>query len=150
MQGLRGTGLLNLLEERVVGSKVPLLGICVGAQMLGAGSEEGQEPGLGWLPMSVKRFPAVQTLKVPHMGWADVTPTSEFGESLLAEGEESRFYFVHSYFITPSDESLACLTAEHGVRFAAGVHRGNITGVQFHPEKSHRFGKHLLAAWARS
>lgn len=147
MRGLRATGLLPLIEERVFDAKVPILGICVGAQMLGMGSEEGGEGGLGWIDMTAHKFPASPTLRVPHMGWSNVRvtqPDDPIGRALDAE---SRFYFVHSYFLKPSSDHNIVLAAHYGVDFAAGVVHDNIYGVQFHPEKSHRYGKNLLRAF---
>lgn len=145
MAGLRATGLVPLLERRVIEQQVPVLGICVGAQMLGLGSDEGQEKGLGWLNLNVKRFPDLPGLRIPHMGWNQVDAANPAHP--LAQGlpEDARFYFVHSYYLEPTNPEDVLLEAEYGIRFAAGVARGNIAGVQFHPEKSHRFGKRLLA-----
>lgn len=148
MRNLRESGLLPVLERKVLDEGVPLLGICVGAQMLGKGSEEGVEPGLGWIDMEVRRFPALPDLRVPHMGWNEVQPAS--GHYLARELEaDARFYFVHSYYMAPADTADILLRADYGIGFAAGVARGNIAGVQFHPEKSHRFGKRLLASFAK-
>ena len=150
MRSLRATGLVPLLERRVRGEGTPLLGICVGAQMLGHGSEEGSEAGLGWLDVRVRRFPPLPGLRIPHMGWNDVHPRP--GAHPLTEGmdPDARFYFVHSYYLDPADPADVLLTAHYGIDFAAAVAHGNVSGVQFHPEKSHRFGKHLLARFARS
>lgn len=149
MRNIRATGLVPLLEDKV-GSGTPLLGICVGAQMLGKGSEEGVEAGLGWLDLSVRRFPELPGLRVPHMGWTEVARPRE--EHPLVQGlqEDARFYFVHSYYLEPADPSLVLLTAQYGLAFAAAVSQGNVSGVQFHPEKSHRFGKILLGNFAES
>jgi glutamine amidotransferase len=149
MRNLRRSGLVPVLEDRVLGERVPLLGICVGAQMLGAESEEGQEPGLGWLDMRVRRFPALPGLKVPHMGWKRVTPMQLNNRLVIGMTPDTRFYFVHSYFMEPTNQDAVLLQASHGVDFAAAVCRGNISGVQFHPEKSHRFGKELLTAFGK-
>jgi glutamine amidotransferase len=145
MRNLRATGLIPVLEKRVLGQKTPLLGICVGAQMLGKSSREGQERGLGWIDMSAERFPDLPGLPVPHMGWRSVIPTSR--EHPLAEGLEAdtRFYFVHSFYLRPAQLEDSILQAEYGIPFTAAIARGNIAGVQFHPEKSHRFGKQLLS-----
>jgi glutamine amidotransferase len=148
MQNLRATGLIPLLNDKVLKQKTPVLGICVGAQMLGHGSEEGTEAGLGWIDMKVKRFPALPNLRVPHMGWCNVTNTSR-GHSLFDSlSEDAKFYFVHSYYLAPVCEKDILLTATYGEKFAAAVGRDNIVGVQFHPEKSHRFGKQLLGQFA--
>jgi glutamine amidotransferase len=128
--------------------KTPLLGICVGAQMLGAGSEEGKEPGLGWMNLQVKRFPTLPDLRVPHMGWCHVKNVS-LGHALFEKlSEDARFYFVHSYYLDPANTEEVLLTANYGKDFAAAAGKDNIVGVQFHPEKSHSFGKKLLAQFA--
>lgn len=149
MQNLRSSGLIPVLEHQVLQRGVPLLGICVGAQMLGRGSEEGVELGLGWMDMQVRRFPAVPDLRIPHMGWNHVRPAQT--QHPLVQGMEAatRFYFVHSYYMDPQNPAEVLLQADYGLGFAAGVVRGNIAGVQFHPEKSHRFGKLLFNAFAR-
>lgn len=148
MQGLRATGLIPLLNEKVVNEKTPLLGICVGAQMLGHGSEEGNEAGLGWMDIQVKRFPPLPDLRVPHMGWCHVKKAASDHPLFEKLSEDARFYFVHSYYLAPAHTEDILLTATYGIKFAAAVGRGNIVGVQFHPEKSHRFGKQLLAQFA--
>jgi glutamine amidotransferase len=148
MQGLRETGLIPVLEERVLHQKTPLLGICVGAQMLGHGSEEGAEQGLGWVDMEVKRFPDLPGLLIPHMGWCHVNRAEPAASILQSLDADARFYFVHSYFMHVARTQDVLLTAHYGVDFAAAVQVGNITGVQFHPEKSHRYGKQLLGQFA--
>ena len=150
MKNLRATGLIPVLERKVLEQHTPLLGICVGAQMLGLRSEEGVEQGLGWLDMEVLRFPDIPDLRVPHMGWNHVRSMS-LAHSLTREmANDARFYFVHSYYMQPKNSSDILMSATYGIEFAAGVSRGNISGVQFHPEKSHRFGKQLLASFAES
>lgn len=150
MKNLRATGLIPVLERKVLEQHTPLLGICVGAQMLGIGSEEGAEQGLGWLDMEVLRFPDMPYLRVPHMGWNHVRSIS-FTHSLTREIEnDARFYFVHSYYMQPKTSSDILMSTTYGIEFAAAVSRGNISGVQFHPEKSHCFGKSLLASFAGS
>jgi imidazole glycerol-phosphate synthase subunit HisH len=150
MRNLRASGLIPLLERRVLGDAVPLLGICVGAQMLGQGSEEGSEPGLGWLPMRTCRFPALPGLRVPHMGWNEVRAARPSDARLSGLESDARFYFVHSYHLASDNEADVLLWANYGIDFAAAVARDNIMGVQFHPEKSHRFGKQLLGNFARA
>lgn len=149
MKNLKSTGLLALLERRVMQERVPLLGICVGAQMLGYSSAEGSEPGLGWLDMVSERFPSTIGLPIPHMGWTDTKLGESSGALTDKLAEANRFYFVHSYYMVPSHQSDVFLWASYGVSFAAGVCSGNIFGVQFHPEKSHRHGKILLDAFAQ-
>lgn len=150
MQGLRATGLIPLLEERVLQQRTPLLGICVGAQMLGHGSEEGTEAGLGWVDMHVRRFPDLPGLLVPHMGWCSVGRVDVAAPILQSLDADARFYFVHSYYMDVARVQDVLLTAHYGIDFTAAVQVGNITGVQFHPEKSHRFGKQLLGYFARN
>lgn len=148
MQNLRRTDLLPLLEQRVLEDSVPLLGICVGAQMLGRGSEEGVEPGLGWLDIDVLRFPTLPGLRVPHMGWNQVRVARDGDPMAHGFNADTRFYFVHSYYMKPDNPEDVLLYSNYGVEFAAGVARKNITGLQFHPEKSHRFGKQVLCNFA--
>ncbi|MBD8239833.1 imidazole glycerol phosphate synthase subunit HisH [Pseudomonas fluorescens] len=149
MKNLRESGLVPVLEEKVLGQKTPLLGICVGAQMLGTQSAEGEESGLGWLDMQVKKFPDIAGLRVPHMGWNEVWSENKSNALLDHMDADARFYFVHSYYMVPNNFEDILLRAKYGIEFAAGVSRGNISGVQFHPEKSHRFGKQLLSSFAR-
>lgn len=145
MRNLRATGLVPLLEDRILKDQVPLLGICVGAQMLGHRSEEGTEPGLGWLDLHVRRFPTVPPLRVPHMGWNEVH-TSVLDHPLVRGLDlDARFYFVHSYYIETLNDEDVLMRSHYGIDFVAGVSCRNIMGVQFHPEKSHRYGKILLS-----
>lgn len=148
VSNLRASGLVPMLEQRVLQCGVPLLGICVGAQMLGHGSDEGREPGLGWVNMRVKRFAALQDLRIPHMGWNRVQRLQLDHPLTRDMSADARFYFVHSYYMEPQDPADVLLRAHYGIDFAAAVAHENITGVQFHPEKSHRFGKRLLASFA--
>lgn len=149
MRNLRASGLIPALEDKVLRQKTPLLGICVGAQMLGTESEEGTEHGLGWLDMRVHRFPDLPGVKVPHMGWNTVHQNTQNNPLIKNMDKETRFYFVHSYYMKPANPGDILLTSTYGIDFAAGVCRDNIFGVQFHPEKSHRFGKQLLATFAK-
>lgn len=149
IQNLRASGLMPVLEQQVLQRGVPLLGICVGAQMLGGGSAEGVEPGLGWLDMRVERFPVLPDLRIPHMGWNHVAAEQDAHPLTQGMVTDTRFYFVHSYYMQPKNSADILLRSSYGIDFAAGVARGNIAGVQFHPEKSHRFGKQLLSAFAR-
>lgn len=156
MKTLNGSGLVEPVNEAVLHRGVPILGICLGAQLMTRSSEEGVLPGLGWFDAEVKSFrdtwqkPGVvksdvdvTRLKTPHMGWNYVFPTSS--NSLLANlPEESRFYFVHSYFIESHRAEEVLLTSTYGLTFASGLHRDNIYAVQFHPEKSHSFGLKLF------
>lgn len=147
ISNLRASNLIHVLEYKVLHCGVPLLGICVGAQILGKTSSEGAEAGLGWLDMQVVRFPEKFNLRIPQMGWNCVTATKV--HPLITNIEtKARFYFVHSYYMKPKNYNDVLLKSYYGVDFAAGVLRGNIVGVQFHPEKSHRFGKQFLNSFA--
>lgn len=149
MKNLHARALVPILEEKVLGQHTPFLGICVGAQVLGSASEEGLEHGLGWVDMQVRRFPNMSNLRVPHMGWNNVRPVDRnhyLTRNLTADG---RFYFIHSYYMAPTNPSHVLMEATYGLDFAAAVSCDNIIGVQFHPEKSHRFGKQLLLAFAK-
>lgn len=146
---LAGSGLTEVLHDRVIEQKIPILGICLGMQLLSEASEEGSAPGLGWIPGKVVRFDSQiieQGLRVPHMGWNRVYPRkSDALTSALPD--EPRFYFVHSYHIQcadPDDELLVC---RYGYEFVCAVNRNNIWGVQFHPEKSHKFGMSLMKSF---
>lgn len=147
MQRIHDSGLREVLDHKALRERVPTLGICLGMQLLTRGSEEGQLPGLGWVAASANRFPSLPGLKVPHMGWNLVTPTTP---SALTAGlpAESRFYFVHSYHVQVDDPQDSVLKAHYGLDFDAALAHGNIYGAQFHPEKSHRFGMRLLANFA--
>ena len=139
MELLNGSGMRAPLDELVVAKKMPVLGICVGMQMLGLSSEEGRQPGLGWIEGTVRKFEAA---RLPHMGWNDVTPVKQGG---LFDGlEAARFYFLHSYHFCCDRPEDVLASSEYGASFACAVRRENVYGVQFHPEKSHRFGARLL------
>lgn len=143
MRTLRASGLIDVLDEQVLSERKPVMGICLGSQMLGCRSEEGEEPGLGWIDMDIVRFEKRDGRKVPHMGWNLVSPRVEH-PILAGVNEESRYYFVHSYYMLPKMESNTLLVANYGQEFAAGVMKDNIYGFQFHPEKSHKFGMQLF------
>jgi len=150
MQCLERSGLRQSLDELVMVEKRPVLGVCVGMHMMAGSSEEGDEPGLGWIDAEVKRFAfeaGNERLMLPHMGWNDVEPHQE---SPLLRGldAESRFYFLHSYYFASNKEADVIATADYGGSFACGVQSGNCYGVQFHPEKSHGWGIQLLKNFA--
>ena len=149
MQRLERTGLRQALDEQVLEKNVPVLGVCVGMQMMARTSEEGSEPGLGWIDGAVKRFSLTSDsqLILPHMGWNDVESVQP--SALLNElGTGSRFYFLHSFFFDPDNQEDVVATAHYGKTFACGVQAGNCYGVQFHPEKSHGWGMQLLKNFA--
>lgn len=150
MKNLGDAGLLPLLNKRVLEDRVPILGICLGAQLLLEGSDEGELPGLGWIRGRATKFDFAdgdRRLKVPHMGWNVVEPRRDSKLFAGAEGEQ-RFYFVHSYYIACADPADALSATPYGKPFVSGVERGNVYGVQFHPEKSHKFGMRLLKNFA--
>jgi glutamine amidotransferase len=126
----------------------PLLGICLGMQLLGRGSEEGAREGFGLIAADVRRIvPDDPTLRVPHMGWNIVRPV-RVNSLVPLEGEEQRFYFVHGYHMICDDAADVIATTPYGGDLVSAVEHNNIWGVQFHPEKSHRFGKNLLERFA--
>lgn len=143
-------GLKDILKEKALKHKTPILGICLGMQVLGQGSEEGEIPGLGLIPARTIRFkfPNGDGLKIPHMGWNSVHRSTASALTRNFTGEE-RFYFVHSYHAQVEDESYSILKTEYGYPFDSAIQKENVFGVQFHPEKSHRFGMHLLETFAR-
>lgn len=150
MEKISQNGLREILDQKALKEKIPFLGICLGMQILTKSSEEGQCAGLGWIPAKTVRFnfSKESPLKIPHMGWNLVQRTTP---SKLTEGseEETRFYFVHSYCVKVEEEANSILKTEYGVKFDSAIQNGNIYGVQFHPEKSHRFGMRLLNNFAK-
>lgn len=152
MRNIEERRLRPALEEAACARHVPVLGICLGMQLLMDSSEEGELPGLGWIAGDVVRFriePSQQRLKIPHMGWNDVR--AEGDASLFKDLEkEARFYFVHSFHVRPRSPHDVLAVAHHGYEFAAAVRRDNVFGTQFHPEKSHRFGMRLLRNFAEA
>jgi imidazole glycerol phosphate synthase glutamine amidotransferase subunit len=143
------SGLRRVLDHKALTEKVPVLGICLGMQLLTEGSEEGVMPGLGWIPGRTVRFRFDERpeLKIPHMGWNYVEPVRH-GPFTDGIDDAFRFYFVHSYHVVVDSAEDAVLTTEYGIRFNSGISRGNVFGVQFHPEKSHKFGMRLLKNFA--
>lgn len=146
MKHLNDSGLIPVLNQKVLTEKTPILGICLGMQILAEGSEEGAPvPGLGWIKGRVKRFDMPDAykkrLKIPHMGWNDITPQKGLFTGL---DPESRFYFVHSYHMCCDDPADVGATTTYGYSFTSAVQRENIIGMQFHPEKSHHYGWELI------
>lgn len=148
MTRLNDSGLRDSLDDVVLNKKIPILGVCVGMQMMALSSEEGKLPGLGWIDSKVVRFSAEQSHQypLPHMGWNDVSPTST--ENLFRHIAIPRYYFLHSYCIVPRLQSCILATADYGNNFTAAVHKDHIFGTQFHPEKSHQWGIDLLRNFA--
>jgi glutamine amidotransferase len=141
--------IIPLLNQKVLAEKTPILGICLGMQLLTTSSEEGTLPGLGWLNARTVRFnfKASPSLRVPHMGWNEVKPQA-VGDLWSSLDEAPRFYFVHSYHLVCDDPADVMGTTQHGYEFVSAVRKDNIRGTQFHPEKSHRFGLQLLQNFA--
>ena len=147
MSRIQEIGFKEVLDQKALVEKVPVLGICLGMQLLTRSSEEGVLPGLGWIDADTIRFPSTQGLKVPHMGWNIVIHST--GSKLTQHlPEESRFYFVHSFRVNVDHQENSILKAQYGITFDAAIQKDNIYGAQFHPEKSHKFGMQLLRNFA--
>jgi glutamine amidotransferase len=139
-------GFTELLNKKVLEDKVPVLGICLGMQLLTRESEEGKLKGFGWIDAKTVKFSfkPEQNLKVPHMGWNEVSVKKS--SPLTTDFEpDTRFYFVHSYHVVANDPSDVVTTSFYGYEFHSVVQHGNIYGAQFHPEKSHKFGMKFLS-----
>lgn len=149
---LDASGMRHALDDLVSRRHVPVLGVCVGMQMLAKSSEEGRLAGLGWIDGRVKRFDKSllpQPARLPHMGWNDVVPKSN--ERLFSGfGDDCRFYFLHSYHFECASEDDIVAKSEYGASFTCAVRSNNIYGVQFHPEKSHDYGMRLLKNFAEA
>lgn len=150
MARLGQSGMREALDDAVLQQKKPVLGICVGMQMLALRSDEGTAAGLGWIDAEVKRLdagPADKPRQLPHMGWNDVNPLNR--EGLFAGFEDTpRFYFLHSYYFAPNSPADRLAESDYGTSFACAVRHGHVHGVQFHPEKSHAWGIQLLKNFA--
>lgn len=148
MEQLKLSGFDSFLREKVA-QQVPVLGICLGSQIVFDFSEEGDTPCLGLIPGSIRHFSSIKTnfpLKVPHMGWNNLQYRGGAGDSGLFAGisEEQSYYFVHSYVIQPEEDSVILATADYGITVPAAVKKGSLVAVQFHPEKSGEPGLRLL------
>ncbi|RKD20437.1 imidazole glycerol phosphate synthase, glutamine amidotransferase subunit [Pelobium manganitolerans] len=151
MTRLNESGMRERLDDLVLNEKKPVIGICVGMQMMSNGSEEGKLNGLRWIDGQVKRFDEStiqQITKLPHMGWNDVKPTTSHP---LFEGleQDAIFYFLHSYYFHCHLAENSIAESDYGIRFTAAINRENIYGIQFHPEKSHSYGERLLHNFAK-
>ena len=158
MELLEASGMRGRLDQLVLHDKVPVLGICVGMQILAQASDEGQRSGLGWIAGRVRAFaslPEAAGLALPHMGWNDATPVADM-PLFKGMGDDARFYFLHSFYFDCASAGNVAATARYGIDFSCAVRSGdstgkpggNIYGVQFHPEKSHHWGARLLQNFA--
>ena len=151
MSELIQSGMREKLDELVMVKKVPVIGICVGMQMMGNSSDEGKMEGLKWIDASIKKFDETkiqQVTRLPHMGWNDVNPVVS---NPLFEGLEKNalFYFLHSYYFECNNTVDILATSEYGGQFTCAAHHDNVYGIQFHPEKSHHYGEILLHNFAK-
>jgi glutamine amidotransferase len=150
MEKIGEAGIREILDHKVLVEKIPTLGICLGMQLLTHSSEEGQLPGLKWIPAKTKkfRFDPGTNLKIPHMGWNRVFEKN--ASPLIRDlPEEPRFYFVHSYYVQCDNETDVLATTPYGGDFHSIVQKENVYGAQFHPEKSHKYGMKLLENFAK-
>jgi glutamine amidotransferase len=151
MKRLNDLNLIPLMTRKVLENKTPFIGICLGMQLLSRRSEEGDLPGLGWLDAETLRFnfnDGAQRLRIPHMGWNEIQIQKP--HALLNDlGEEPRFYFVHGYYVRCLDSEAVLATTDYGQPFDSILGKGNILGTQFHPEKSHRYGRKILENFVR-
>jgi len=142
MKNLRDLGMIELLNQKVLIEKTPILGICLGMQLMTKSSEEGILPGLGWIDAQTKKFVS-DNLKIPHMGW-NIIHHNKSTKLLDTFDHEKRFYFVHSYYVECSNQHDVLATTTYTRDFVSSFENENILGVQFHPEKSHNFGMEIL------
>ncbi len=143
MDNLKSLNLIKVLNKKAFADKVPVLGICLGMQLMANSSEEGKLKGLGWLNANVLKFNIAKTLKIPHMGW-NLAKQQKEHDIFVDMYSEARFYFVHSYHFQCNDKNDILASTLYGEDFTSAVCKDNIIGVQFHPEKSHKFGIKLL------
>jgi len=145
MKNLIQGGWIDILKEKANVEKVPVLGICLGMQLMTSSSEEGNLEGLGWVPGKAVKFSFdTNQFKIPHMGWNDVTLSKRSQLIDLGFVNDFRYYFVHSYYVKLNEATDEVLSCDYGIKFTCGFERENLIGVQFHPEKSHKYGLHLI------
>ncbi|HQC06458.1 MAG TPA: imidazole glycerol phosphate synthase subunit HisH [Kaistella chaponensis] len=151
MNQLNNSGMREKLDDLVLNQKIPVIGICVGMQMMANNSDEGEVEGLKWIDATVKKFDETkihQVTRLPHMGWNDVKPVKDIS---LFQGleKEAIFYFLHTYYFHCNQAQDILAVSEYGGEFASAAHHDNIFGIQFHPEKSHHYGEILLHNFAK-
>ena len=151
MNQLNNSGMREKLDDLVLNQKIPVIGICVGMQMMANNSDEGEVEGLKWIDATVKNFDETkihQVTRLPHMGWNDVKPVKDIS---LFQGleKEAIFYFLHTYYFHCNQAQDILAVSEYGGEFASAAHHDNIFGIQFHPEKSHHYGEILLHNFAK-
>lgn len=149
MQRINTSKIKEVLDHKVLIEQTPILGICLGMQLLTNSSEEGMEKGLGYINASAKKFSFQDNkMKIPHMGWNLVHKSTK---SKLTDGfiQESRFYFVHSYYVEVEDQENSILKTNYGLEFDSAIQHKNVYGAQFHPEKSHKYGMKLLKNFSK-
>jgi glutamine amidotransferase len=150
MTQLNASGMREKLDELVIIDKVPVLGICVGMQIMGNSSDEGSLDGLKWIDSEILKFDEQlihQRTKLPHMGWNDVTPVNNHPLFIGLE-KSAIFYFLHTFYFKCKNEKESIAISNYGISFSSAVNRDNIYGIQFHPEKSHQYGEKLLNNFA--
>lgn len=149
MERLKASGMREMLDNLVINKQRPVLGVCVGMQIMAQRSDEGISSGLGWVPGEVKRFDTtafIHKTHLPHMGWNDAAPIHH--DSIFRRMTNSRFYFLHSYYFKPDIDDTILSYTNYGIDFASSINYMNIYGTQFHPEKSHHWGIQLLKNFA--
>lgn len=147
MEHLKSSGLVEVLNQKALVEKIPVLGICLGMQLMTNGSEEGSMPGLGWFDAFTIKFEENSRLKVPHMGWNYIQPKhNEF--KFLKNDKRYRFYFVHSYYVKCNNPENVMFESKYGKIFHSAIQKDNIFGMQFHPEKSLHYGMDILNRFA--
>ncbi|PKP05688.1 MAG: imidazole glycerol phosphate synthase subunit HisH [Bacteroidetes bacterium HGW-Bacteroidetes-5] len=151
MSQLNASGMRHELEKQVLENNIPVVGICVGMQILAKSSDEGKLPGLGWIDAKVQLFDTSKIpykTRLPHMGWNSISPVKT-NPLLSGFNNESRFYFLHSYYFVCNNKDDIISTTEYGISYASAINSNNIYGIQFHPEKSHSNGIQLLNNFAK-
>lgn len=148
MKNLRERNLIDVLNKKIIEDKVPVMGICLGMQLLTSHSEEGDCEGLGWIKGRTRSFKLSGVNdKIPHMGWADVVFKKDHSPITAKLPVNPRFYFVHSYYVDCENEEHVFAKSTYGIEFTCGIKSDNIYGFQFHPEKSHKFGMALFKSF---